>query len=87
MPPAQAGLRDPREAAFDMCERVNARFETWISERPTEWCCIKRRWPKDVTEHARLAAGLITSLGDYSDATETARSRLSKRRTSAHLEG
>lgn len=84
---APSGVRDPREAAFDMCVRVNARFEAWIRERPTEWCCIKRRWPKEVTEHARLAAGLITSLGDYADATEQASTRLSKRRTSAHLEG
>lgn len=85
LPPA--GVRDPREAAFDMCVRVNARFETWIRERPTEWCCVKRRWPKDVTEHARLAAGLITSLGDYSEATELKANGLSKRSASSHLDG
>jgi lauroyl/myristoyl acyltransferase len=26
---------------------VNERFASWIRERPDQWICTKRRWPKD----------------------------------------
>lgn len=83
-----AGLRDPREAAFDMATRLNARFEAWIRERPADWCCVKRRWPKEVTEFARLDAGLIATVGDlHRSPAEPASSRLPNRTSSVHLEG
>lgn len=41
-----AGLRDHREAAFELTERLNRLFEDWIRERPGQWLCAKRRWPK-----------------------------------------
>lgn len=47
--------RDPRHAAFAMTERVNAAFARWILERPADWCCVKRRWPKEVMESAKEA--------------------------------
>lgn len=40
------GLRDHREAALELTARVNRLFEAWIRERPGEWLCAKRRWPK-----------------------------------------
>jgi lauroyl/myristoyl acyltransferase len=30
-----------------MTQRVNARFEQWIRERPEQWQCTKRRWPRE----------------------------------------
>lgn len=41
-PPGRLGKR----AAMDLMRRFNSRLETWISERPDEWLCTKRRWPK-----------------------------------------
>ena len=37
---------DLRGAARDMTEQLHSLFETWIRERPEEWWCGKRRWPK-----------------------------------------
>lgn len=39
------GLGAPRAVARDLAQRLYARFEAWIAERPDEWLCIKRRWP------------------------------------------
>jgi KDO2-lipid IV(A) lauroyltransferase len=46
-------ISDAREQARDMTRRVNERFEAWIRERPEQWLCTKRRWPKG----AQPAAG------------------------------
>jgi KDO2-lipid IV(A) lauroyltransferase len=35
-----------KEQALAMTRMLNARFEDWIRERPEEWQCLKRRWPK-----------------------------------------
>ncbi|MEQ8858151.1 MAG: lysophospholipid acyltransferase family protein [Pseudomonadales bacterium] len=40
--PAHIGKR----AAVDLMCQFNQVLETWISERPDEWLCTKRRWPK-----------------------------------------
>ena len=42
---ADPGSIGKRAAAELMC-RFNARLEDWIAERPDEWLCTKRRWPK-----------------------------------------
>lgn len=50
-------ITDRRLVARDMTARLYARFEAWITERPEQWLCIKRRWP-DTTRRkwqARLA--------------------------------
>jgi len=31
---------------LEMTSKVNSLFEDWIRERPQEWMCTKRRWPK-----------------------------------------
>jgi KDO2-lipid IV(A) lauroyltransferase len=35
------------EKILQMTSKINALFESWIRERPHEWMCTKRRWPKD----------------------------------------
>ncbi len=42
---APAGLSD-EEKILAMTARVNRQFEDWIRQRPQEWMCTKRRWPK-----------------------------------------
>jgi KDO2-lipid IV(A) lauroyltransferase len=44
---ADPTIADPRTAARRMTEQVNAHFERWIRERPEQWICAKRRWPKE----------------------------------------
>lgn len=40
-------VADERERARDLTRRVNERFEEWIRERPEQWLCTKRRWPRE----------------------------------------
>lgn len=35
-----------KRRAIDLMRQFNALLETWIGERPGEWLCTKRRWPK-----------------------------------------
>jgi KDO2-lipid IV(A) lauroyltransferase len=42
---AAADLADDRKV-LEMTEKINNLFEQWIGERPQEWMCTKRRWPK-----------------------------------------
>jgi Kdo2-lipid IVA lauroyltransferase/acyltransferase len=37
----------PPEQASNITKKINKLFESWIRERPHEWMCTKRRWPKD----------------------------------------
>ena len=41
-------IEDDQAKAIDMMRRVNRYFEAWIKEKPGEWMCMKRRWPKSV---------------------------------------
>jgi KDO2-lipid IV(A) lauroyltransferase len=45
---------DLRAAARDMTEQLHALFESWIGERPGEWWCGKRRWPKSAEPRRAL---------------------------------
>jgi len=38
---------DGNERAIAMTTELNRRFEAWIRRDPTQWMCLKRRWPKD----------------------------------------
>jgi len=40
--PASTG----KQAAVDIMMQFNQLLESWISERPGEWLCTKRRWPR-----------------------------------------
>ena len=37
---------DDTERAIAMTAELNSRFEAWIRRDPTQWMCLKRRWPK-----------------------------------------
>lgn len=45
--PLESGRGGAKQAALAAMCRFNALLERWISERPEEWMCTKRRWPKD----------------------------------------
>ena len=36
-----------QEQAVQMTRQINAYFEAWIGERPADWFCTNRLWPKD----------------------------------------
>ena len=38
---------DRARQALEMTANINKLYESWIRERPHEWMCTKRRWPKD----------------------------------------
>jgi Kdo2-lipid IVA lauroyltransferase/acyltransferase len=44
VPPA--GVDDDGARALAMTAEMNRRFESWIRRDPTQWMCLKRRWPK-----------------------------------------
>jgi KDO2-lipid IV(A) lauroyltransferase len=48
-PPVQpdVGSLDEVEQAKAMTARINDSFEAWIRERPEDWFCTTRLWPKD----------------------------------------
>ncbi len=39
--------------AIQITRKINRMFEEWIRERPEDWWCSKRRWPKDASPHIR----------------------------------
>jgi KDO2-lipid IV(A) lauroyltransferase len=39
-------LASDRDRAMQMMGAVNRLFEQWIRERPEQWLCMKRAWPK-----------------------------------------
>jgi Kdo2-lipid IVA lauroyltransferase/acyltransferase len=39
-------LASDREQAMQMMAELNRLFEQWIRERPEQWLCLKRTWPK-----------------------------------------
>ena len=56
-PPVRPGNPDDPETAraIDMTQQVHNQFESWIRQRPEDWFCSKRLWPKgkiDQTEEA-----------------------------------
>jgi KDO2-lipid IV(A) lauroyltransferase len=54
-PLSPAGLEHlpQQEAARELTRRLNALFEQWISERPGQWLCFKRRWAKRAQPRGR----------------------------------
>jgi KDO2-lipid IV(A) lauroyltransferase len=48
------------EQARQVTRKINLMFEQWIRERPSDWWCSKRRWPKD----ARPAGTVDQPLAD-----------------------
>jgi KDO2-lipid IV(A) lauroyltransferase len=43
------------EQAVTLATAMSARIEEWIRERPGEWLCTNRRWPKSLYPHKQIA--------------------------------
>jgi Kdo2-lipid IVA lauroyltransferase/acyltransferase len=41
-------LASDKDRAIQMMRELNRLFEQWIRERPEQWLCIKRAWPKSL---------------------------------------
>ena len=41
---------DNQQKILQMTRKINILFESWIRERPHEWMCTKRRWPKHLQQ-------------------------------------
>ena len=41
-------LASDKERALQMTRDLNRLFEQWIRERPEQWLCLKRAWPKSL---------------------------------------
>ena len=46
-------LASDKDRAMQMMRDLNRLFEQWIRERPEQWLCIKRAWPKTRRAAAR----------------------------------
>jgi len=59
-------ISSDKDQAIYMMTEVHRMFEQWIRERPHEWLCNKRAWPKDIVPSAlpSRAEGPATSLGE-----------------------
>ena len=40
---------DDQDKTRQLMGKLNAVFEEWIRDEPSEWLCTNRRWPKDAT--------------------------------------
>jgi KDO2-lipid IV(A) lauroyltransferase len=49
-------LASDKECAMQMMRDLNRLFEQWIRERPEQWLCIKRAWPKSLEAQADRGA-------------------------------
>lgn len=54
-PPVKSHAPDTDQAAqaLDMTQQVHDQFAQWIRERPEDWFCSKRLWPKNRIETAK----------------------------------
>jgi KDO2-lipid IV(A) lauroyltransferase len=43
---SDSALGSDKDKAMQMMGELNRLFEQWIRERPEQWLCIKRAWPK-----------------------------------------
>jgi KDO2-lipid IV(A) lauroyltransferase len=58
-----ASLASDKERAAQMMADLNRLFEQWIRERPEQWLCIKRAWPKGVEAEASPGASSAAGIG------------------------
>jgi KDO2-lipid IV(A) lauroyltransferase len=49
-------LGSDKDRAIQMMREVNRLFERWIRERPQQWLCTKRAWPREIEPTARRGA-------------------------------
>jgi Kdo2-lipid IVA lauroyltransferase/acyltransferase len=43
-------LKSDKEQAIQMMAELNRLFEQWIRQRPEQWLCMKRAWPKTIEQ-------------------------------------
>ena len=48
------------DQAIQMSRQVNALFEQWITDRPADWFCTNRRWPKSAVAAPSASAHKAT---------------------------
>lgn len=48
------------DRAIQMSQKVNALFEQWITDRPADWFCTNRRWPKSAVAAPSASADKAT---------------------------
>ena len=53
-----------KDQAVLMMAEVNAMFEQWIRERPEQWLCTKRAWPKGLTRDAEQFKASVFETAD-----------------------
>jgi KDO2-lipid IV(A) lauroyltransferase len=56
-------LASDKDRAMQMMRELNRLFEQWIRERPEQWLCIKRAWPKDLEAQASPGASSPAGIG------------------------
>jgi KDO2-lipid IV(A) lauroyltransferase len=56
-------LGSDKDRAMQMMRALNRQFEQWICERPEQWLCIKRAWPKTLEPPAGRGAAEAVSVG------------------------
>jgi Kdo2-lipid IVA lauroyltransferase/acyltransferase len=55
-------LASDKDRAMQMMADLNRLFEQWIRERPEQWLCLKRAWPKDLEIKASRGASAPAKL-------------------------
>ena len=53
---------DQTTQAIDMIQQVHQHFEAWIRQRPADWFCSKRLWPKNTVSHEPQGNGSDTEV-------------------------
>jgi KDO2-lipid IV(A) lauroyltransferase len=62
--PADTSVSETAQA-IDMIQQVHDLFETWIRQKPEDWFCSKRLWPKGKTIDQSKEAGSGADIDSY----------------------
>jgi KDO2-lipid IV(A) lauroyltransferase len=56
---------DETARATDMIQQVHTLFEDWIRQRPEDWFCSKRLWPKNTATKQKEVSGRDAEIDSY----------------------
>ncbi len=56
---------DETAQAIDMIQQIHTQFESWIRERPADWFCSKRLWPKNTVPTKPEVSGPDADIDSY----------------------
>jgi Kdo2-lipid IVA lauroyltransferase/acyltransferase len=59
----EPALASDKDQAMQIMRELNRIFEQWIRERPEQWLCIKRAWPKTLEPPASRGRGARAAAG------------------------